>query len=88
MIPIRSGSGPVRIFDPVAHWKGAGAHCYTVSVEGNMCSTVFRRQERVHYCYQEKESGALLLSRRRKLVLYCSCFREKGTGALLFSGEG
>ena len=42
------------------------------------------------YCNsREKETGAVLSSRRRKLVLYCSCFdQEKDTGTLLFSGEG
>ena len=40
------------------------------------------------YCSQENETGALLFSRRRKLVHYC--FQEKETGALLlmFSDEG
>ena len=47
------------------------------------------------YCFQEKETGALLFSgegnwcstvfRRRELVLYC--FQEKETGALLFSNR-
>ena len=32
------------------------------SGEGNRCSTVFRRREQVHYCSQEKETGALLFS--------------------------
>ena len=36
-------------------------------------------------CSQEKGSGALLFSKRRKLVHYCS--QEKETGALLFLGE-
>ena len=63
-----------------------------------MCSSVFRRREKVLFClqekrpgallFQEKGSGALLFSEKRKLVLYCSCFQEKGTGALLFSVEG
>ena len=47
------------------------------------------------YCFQEKETGALLFSgegnwcstvfRRRELVLYC--FQEKETGALMFSNR-
>ena len=37
------------------------------------------------YCYQEKETGTLLFSRRRKLVHYCS--REKEKGALVFLGK-
>ena len=63
-----------------------------------MDTTVIRRRKLVLYCLrrrdlvlscsQEKETGALEFSRRRKLALYCSCFQEKGTGVLLFSGEG
>ena len=33
------------------------------------CTSVLRRRELVHYCSQEKETGAIL-------------FEEKGTGAL------
>ena len=50
----------------------------------------------VHYCYQEKGTGALLLSGegnrcstvfgRKKQVHYCS--QEKETGDLLFSRKG
>ena len=50
----------------------------------------------MHYCYQEKTTGAVLflgegnrcttVIRRRELVLYC--FQEKGSDALLFSGDG
>ena len=50
--------------------------------KGNWCSTVFRRTELVHYCSQEKGTGALLIagegnwcftvSRRKKLEHYCS----------------
>ena len=47
------------------------------SREGIWCSTVLTSQE--------EETGALLFSRRRKLVHYCS--QEKETGALLFLGE-
>ena len=46
----------------------------------------------MHYCYQEKETGAVLflgdwnrgttVNRRRNLVLYCS--QEKETRVLLF----
>ena len=57
------------------------------SGEGKRCSTVFKRKEQGHYRYQ-KETNALLFSRRRKLVLYCLCFKEKGTGVLQFSVEG
>ena len=49
----------------------------------------------MHYCSQEKGTGAFLFSgegnccstvlRRKELVLYCS--QEKGTGDLLFSGN-
>ena len=56
-----------------------------------MCTTLFRRREYVHYCYQEKKTGALLflgegnwcttVLRRRKQVLNCS--QEKETGASL-----
>ena len=44
--------------------KGTGALSTTDLriVEGNKCSTVFRRREQVQYCSQEKETGALLLS--------------------------
>ena len=38
--------------------KGIGALLFS---EENMCSTVFRGREQVHYCYQEKETGALLI---------------------------
>ena len=48
----------------------------------------FQERDLVLNCSQEKETGALLLSSRMKLVLYCSCFYKKGTGALLFSGRG
>ena len=50
----------------------------------------------MHYCSQEKKTGAILflgevkrctaVLRRRELVL--NRFQEKGTGSLLFSGEG
>ena len=49
--------------------KGTGA--LLIAGEGNWCSTVFK----------EKDTGALLFSRMRKLVYYCS--QEKKTGALL-----
>ena len=42
--------------------KGTGVWCTTVLREGNRCSTVFRIIEKVHYSYQEKETGALLFS--------------------------
>ena len=57
---------------------------YCPQGEGNWCATVFK----------EKETGALLSSRRRKLVLYCpqgegnwcsAVLKEKETGALLSS---
>ena len=64
-------------------FSGEGTWCSTVlsrrkllfSGEGNMCSIVLWRRENVHYCYQEKETDALL-------------FHEKGYRALLFLGEG
>ena len=31
------------------------------------------------YCFQEKETGALLFSNRKKLVFYCSQEKETGT---------
>ena len=42
----------------------------------------------MHFCSQEKETGALLFSRRRELVYLALLFSgyEKKTGALLFSG--
>ena len=40
------------------HEKGTGALLFS---EENMCSTVFRGREQVHYFYQEKETGALLI---------------------------
>ena len=53
-----------------------------------MCSTLFRRRDSVHYCYQEKKTGALLFSgegnwctsvlRRRKQVFYSFNFLREG----------
>ena len=79
----KKGSGAL-LFSGEGNWcstvlnkKETGAGCYTVYV--------FRRMDLVLYFSQEKEYGALMFSRRRKLVLYC--FLEKGTVVLLFSGE-
>ena len=68
-------------------YQEEGNWCTTVLGEEYRCSTVFRRRDLVLKCSQEKETGALLLSRRTKLVLYCSCFQKKGDGAVLYSGE-
>ena len=56
-----------------------------MSIEGNWCSTVFRRRALVSYCSQEKETAVLLLLRRRKLVH--NCYQEKKTDAVLVLGE-
>ena len=73
--------------------KGTGEWCSNVFRRRALVHTVIRRREQVHYCSQEKETGALLFSGEgnwcstvftiRYLVLYCS--QEKETGALLFS---
>ena len=71
--------------------KGTGA--LLIAGEGNWCSTVFRRKKLEPYCSQgeghwcttflkEKDTGARLFSRERKLVYYCS--QGKKTSALLF----
>ena len=77
-------------------FSGEGNWCTTVlSGERNWCTIVTRRRELVHNCYQEKETGATTVFRRRKLVLtvlrrrglvlYFS--REKGDEHVLYSGE-
>ena len=63
--------------------KGTGALLF--SGEGNRCSTVFRRGKKCTSVLKEKENGALLFSRRRKLVHYC--YQEE-TSVLQFSGDG
>ena len=48
------------------------------SQEKETCSQLFLGEENmysVHYCYQEKETGALM-------------FQEKGSGAILFQEKG
>ena len=54
--------------------KGTGVLSTTVLRIGeeDWCSAFFRIRYLVLYCSQEKETGALLFSRRRKLVHYCS----------------
>ena len=47
----------------------------------------FQEKESGNLCSQEKETGPLLFSRKRKPMFYCSCFQEKGISAILFSGE-
>ena len=36
----------------------------------------------MHYCYQEKKTGALVFSEDR---IWCYCFQEKYDGAVLYS---
>ena len=61
------------------------------------CSTLSTGEGKlVLYCFQDKGTGALLISeegnsystifRRKELVHFCS--QEEGTGALLIAGEG
>ena len=66
--------------------KGTGALSTTVLRIGerNRCTIVIRRKKQVHYCSQEKETGALLFSGEGTGAL-CLCFEEKGTGVLQFS---
>ena len=68
------------------------------SREGKRCSTVFKIRKQGHYCYQEKETGALnttvlrigegnrcyTVLKRREQVQYCSQETKSGAPSCLF----
>ena len=70
MIPIRSGSGSVRIFDPVAHWLGlkkynkmtTDVHLKTTMKSEYLPPTEGAVEKHILRCYFEYQDWVLLSS--------------------------